>query len=341
MSSKTRGLLLLVFITSFVSCHSTPASHLHTQHHHGSEREEDGGFSPRNSHHYDDDGGHHSEFDHEAILGSVKDAEEFDQLEPEEAKKRLRILLLKMDLNSDELIERNELHAWILRSFKMLSEEESQDRFEDADENEDGKVTWKEYLSDSYGLQDENGQVIEEDEDEENLDVRSDNSKLIQDDKIMFEAADRNKDGVLDNSEFVLFTHPEEHPEMLPLVLQQTLTDKDTDKDGFISFQEFIGDQGKKHDKEWLISEKEKFDHEYDKDGDGRLNGPEILSWIVPSNDEIAEEEVSHLFASSDDNEDGVLSFQEILDHHQTFVGSEATDYGDHLHNIHVFQDEL
>lgn len=34
----------------------------------------------------------------------------------------------------------------------MLSEEESRDRLEDADENNDGKVTWAEYLSDTYGI---------------------------------------------------------------------------------------------------------------------------------------------------------------------------------------------
>ena len=56
---------------------------------------------------------------------------------------------------------------------------------------------------------------------------------------------------------------------------------------------------------------------------------------------EIAEEEVEHLFASADDDHDGLLSFAEILEHHDVFVGSEATDYGDHLNNIHRFQDEL
>lgn len=56
---------------------------------------------------------------------------------------------------------------------------------------------------------------------------------------------------------------------------------------------------------------------------------------------EIAEEEVLHLFSVSDDDDNNVLSFEEIVDHHDTFVGSEATDYGDHLHNIHQFQDEL
>lgn len=38
----------------------------------------------------------------------------------------------------------------------MLSEEESQDRFEDSDENEDGKVTWQEYLTDTFGISDNN-----------------------------------------------------------------------------------------------------------------------------------------------------------------------------------------
>jgi hypothetical protein len=56
---------------------------------------------------------------------------------------------------------------------------------------------------------------------------------------------------------------------------------------------------------------------------------------------EIADEEVIHLFASSDDDHDDLLKFDEILDHHEIFVGSEVTDYGDHLHNIHIFQDEL
>lgn len=56
---------------------------------------------------------------------------------------------------------------------------------------------------------------------------------------------------------------------------------------------------------------------------------------------EIAEEEVVHLFAASDDDHDDLLSIKEVLNHYDIFVGSEATDYGDHLHNIHHFDDEL
>lgn len=55
---------------------------------------------------------------------------------------------------------------------------------------------------------------------------------------------------------------------------------------------------------------------------------------------EIADEEVEHLFLSADDDHDRVLTFQEIVDHHDVFVGSEATDYGSDLLSGH-FDDEL
>lgn len=101
----------------------------------------------------------------------------------------------------------------------------------------------------------------------------------------MWKAADVNGDGVLNSSEWVAFSHPEEHPAMLPLILEQTLRDKDKDGDGAIDFQEYVGDRGMEHDKNWLQVEKSKFDEDLDKDGDGKLKGNEILSWVVPSNE--------------------------------------------------------
>ncbi|XP_015519181.2 reticulocalbin-2 [Neodiprion pinetum] len=323
--------LLIVGICLFREILTTEAASAHIHTHHSNkdaashERTEDGAFSPRDVEHYAD-GDHHQEFDHEAILGSVKQAEEFDKLPPETAKERLGILLTKMDLNNDQYIERNELKAWILRSFSMLSTEESEDRLDDADANEDGRVSWDEILQDTYGS------------DPEDL---AEDDKLIQDDKATFNAADLDGDGYLDADEFKAYTHPEETARMFPLLLQQALDDKDTDKDGFISFQEFLGDRARGEDKEWLLVEKDKFDHDYDKNGDGRLDSEEILAWLVPSNEDIATQESDHLFAASDDDHDDRLSFEEILDHHDVFVGSEATDYGEHLHNIENFKDEL
>lgn len=46
----------------------------------------------------------------------------------------------------------------------MLSEEEANDRLEDADEDNNGIVTWNEYLSDTYGIEsNENSLNIAED----------------------------------------------------------------------------------------------------------------------------------------------------------------------------------
>ncbi|XP_035734514.1 reticulocalbin-2-like isoform X2 [Vespa mandarinia] len=326
-----RGCILFLTIFSIsesISNSNAASAHIHTHQHNrgeGNERTQDGAFSPRGMDHYVGDE-HHQEFDHEAILGSVKDAEEFDKLPVEESRRRLGILLTKMDLNNDNFIERNELKAWILRSFSMLSTEESQDRLEDADSDEDGKVSWDEILQDIYGS------------DPQDLAL---DDQLIHYDKETFDAADLNKDGYLDSEEFKAYTHPEEVPRMFPLLLKQVLDEKDIDKDGCISFQEYIGERAKSEDKEWLLIKKDKFDHEYDKNGNGKLESDEILSWRVPSNEEIANDEVDHLFAASDDDHDNRLSFEEILDHHDTFVGSEATDYGDQLQDIERFTDEL
>lgn len=323
--------LISTHLIAFLACLAlvnAAVVHTHGSHSLHKEREEDGAYSPRDKNHIASDE-HNAEFDHEAILGSVKTAEEFDHLTKDESIRRLRILLVQMDLNGDGAIDKRELKAWIMRSFKLLSEEEAKERQEDADENEDGKITWEEYITDTYGS------------DEGDDTLPSYNEQLIADDKVMWDVADTNKDNILEGEEWMAFSHPEENPRMLPTILAQTLKGKDLNHDNAIDFQEYIGERGTEHDKEWLLVEKHKFDHELDSDGDGKLMGAEILSWVVPSNEEIAGEEVDHLFETSDDDQDGILSFDEVVAHHDTFVGSEATDYGDHIHNIHQFTDEL
>lgn len=97
--------------------------HTHTEPHHDKnhtgERLKDGSFKARDADHHDEDGEHNMEFDHEAILGSVSKAEEFHHLSPDESKRRLRILIEnKIDTNKDGLVDKHELKAHIIRSFK-------------------------------------------------------------------------------------------------------------------------------------------------------------------------------------------------------------------------------
>jgi len=292
------------------------------------ERGSDGAFAGRGEQYDKTDEEHHKEFDHMSILGSNQDAEEYDNLSPEEAKKSLAVLFKKMDVNSDGSIDQREMHQWILGSFKMISAEESSERFEETDEDEDDFVSWREHLVETFGSSDE-------------TEGDDSNTLMIAEDKQLFAKADKDGDGKLNEEEFLSFSHPEEDPAMVPILVDQALN-RDTDKDGRISFKEYMTAVKKGDlDDEALLAEKDHFDEDYDKDLDGFLNRQEIQNWVVPDVTQTANEETQHLFATADGNEDGLLSLEEVLDNHDTFVGSEATDYGEHLHNMHRFDDEL
>lgn len=101
----------------------------------------------------------------------------------------------------------------------------------------------------------------------------------------MWDTADTNKDGVLDKHEWVAFSNPSEDPNMLPIILEQTLKEKDKDEDGEIDFQEYLADRGSEMNKEALLAEKVKFDEVLDRNHNGKLDGDEIFSWIIPSNE--------------------------------------------------------
>jgi len=304
--------------------------------HHHKEREEDGAISPKDKGHHTADGGDHdAHFDHQAILGSHAEADEFDDLPPEEAKKRLRILASKMDRNSDGYVDKSELHQWIVRSFRMLSREDSDERLKEEDQNEDGFIDWSEHKESEF-------EGIDEDNSAGKMDSETlDDLQMLFEDKVLFEAADFNGDSKLDGDEYFAFTHPEDNiVRMRGALLANTKHQKDENKDGKIDFQEFIGQRGKDHDKEWLQDEKERFDNDLDTNKDGSLDDTEIIHWIVPSEENVADDEVTHLFASADDDHDEKLAIEEIVKHHEVFVGSEATDYGDHLHRPKIV-DEL
>lgn len=111
--------LLFTALVLATFCAEIESATTHKHGHHQGERLEDGAYRPRDADHHGADGEHLTEFDHEAMLGSVKEAEEFHQLSPEESKRRLKILVTtKIDTNKDGFVDKHELKAHILRSFK-------------------------------------------------------------------------------------------------------------------------------------------------------------------------------------------------------------------------------
>ena len=267
------------------------------------------------------DGEHNAEFDREAFLGDRK--EEFDHLSPEEAQRRLKILLKQVDADGDSYVSSDELRAWVKDVFKNKMVQGMESDINEKDKNGDGLIDWDEFLKDSYG-----DDVSADDEEMK---------KMIDRDRKHYDVADTDKDGKLTATEFGSFLHPESNPEMQALNAQETLEDMDRDKDGKLDLNEFLGewkdpDNDSQEEPDWVKEESDRFKNELDKNGDGILDSAELTAWITPDTDAtIVEEEVKHLISESDDDKDGKLSVEEVIAHHDIFTGSEATDYGQAL----------
>ncbi|THD20042.1 Reticulocalbin-1 [Fasciola hepatica] len=266
-------------------------------------------------------------FDHQAILGTHEQAMQFRQLEPEEAKKRLARLVERMDTNQDGAVNKEELVDWIVHSFKLLDLESSRQRLKDRDENSDGAVSWAEYLHKTFGYSElEMDELKKNDGPETQAFVQS-----VEHEKVKFDSADLDKNGLLNETEYAAFEYPHNYPHMAPYEIIQTLKDFDRDKDEFISEEEYLQDS--KMQPEALQIEKANFKR-YDKNGDGKLDKEELVNWVTPGFERTAVSEAEHLIMETDSDKDGQLSKDEILRQHELWVGSQATDYGRHLEQM-------
>lgn len=159
---------------------------------------------------------------------------------------------------------------------------------------------------------------------------------MLKRDRRRWAVADQDLDDKLTREEFTAFLHPEEHPTMRDVVLQETTEDLDKDKDGKISVDEYIGDmyrpsEPNEDEPEWVLSEREAFSKHRDLDQDGYLTEAEIRQWIVPHDFDHAESEAKHLIFEADEDNDEKLTKAEVLDKYDVFVGSQVTDFGEAL----------
>nr|ACO14884.1 Calumenin precursor [Caligus clemensi] len=278
--------------------------------------------------HFNADGEHDVEYDHEAFLGS--EADDFDNLTPEESRARLGAIVDKIDMDGNGYVTQDELQAWIKFTQQRYINEDVEKQW--SSQNPDGKTAlkWEEYRKNVYGfLDDEQG--TEEEDEASNLTY----AKMQSRDERRWRTADRNGDGSHDKDEFKCFLHPEDADHMRDIVVIETLEDIDADSDSKISLEEYIKDmyKGESDDTEpdWVKAEREQFKEFRDVNGDGFMDHDEVENWIVPADFDHSQAEAKHLIFESDTDNNSQLTKIEILDKYDLFVGSQATDFGEAL----------
>lgn len=276
---------------------------------------------------------HHDEedhdYDHEAFLGEEQ-AAEFDELTPEESQRRLGVIVDRIDSNSDGLVSVEELAKWIkFTQTRYVTDDVERQWASNKPEGKD-TISWQEYRQNVYGFLDE--------EDAEEEEHGFSYKQMEARDSRRWSMADLDHSGELDLQEYSAFLHPEEVEHMRDIVVTETMEDIDKDGDGKINMDEYIGDMYRdeggaegEHEPDWVGSEREQFSKHRDTDGDGLMDLEEVKAWIIPPDFDHSEAEAKHLLFESDQDQDGSLSKEEILEKYDLFVGSQATDFGEAL----------
>ena len=269
-------------------------------------------------------------YDHDAFLGEEQ-AEQFLHLDPTESRRRLAVMVGRMDEDRDGLVSEEELQKWIRSVQEREVMEDTERQWEERNKamykgDPEGRVSWESYKNDIYGFVEEvgeerNGYSFE---------------PMMDRDLRRWTAADNDGDMLLTKLEFQAFLHPEESAHMKDIIVLETMEDMDKDGDSRLSLEEYIGDlypgqDDGEDEPDWVREEKELFATERDKDGDGFMSADEVKIWIVPADFDHSLAEARHLLRKADADGDSLLSEEEVLDQYDMFVGSSATQFGDVL----------
>uniref|UniRef100_H2ZJY8 Reticulocalbin-3 n=1 Tax=Ciona savignyi TaxID=51511 RepID=H2ZJY8_CIOSA len=239
-----------------------------------------------------------ADYDHDAFLGK-ETAAEMDELSPEESKRRLAIIITKVDKNGDGIITEKEMKDWIRFTHQRYIREDSDKRFMELMQNNGtGMLHWNAFKHMVYGYG-EDGQIVDEIHETEEY-----RKQFLRDER-RWKRADLDGDNQCTIEEFRIFSHPEEFRNMSDLVVQETIEDMDKNDDGSIDLEEYIKDmfnpENGEPEPDWVRNEREHFNIR-DTNSNGKMDAEEVMKWILPEDYDHAESQAMHLIFEADDD---------------------------------------
>lgn len=255
-------------------------------------------------------------------------------LEIEKSKKLLGLLFEKIDTSGNGQIDKSELNAWLETHFQNTDREEAKPEFEKLDTNEDGYVSFDEYVTNTYGYSlDELNKMREDPSTDAHAFLES-----IDEAQVKFVSADENNDDLLELLEFTAFQNPYYHPRMISHTIKDTVRFMDKDGDGKLSENEYISEDMMIG--EGVDEELKRF-KEIDKNSDGFIDRDELGLHLQKQLKDHSTTEVENLILQTDLNNDGVLTKAEVTERHDSWLQSQVTDYGELLKSSKYLHDEL
>lgn len=288
------------------------------------------------------DGHLNRDYKKEILLGNH---EEFEWGSESKLISRLKAIFYKADMNQDDNLDLDELQAWIvIKVQEHLNETVADNKrvYNHLDTNHDGYVTWKEFYVHflmAKGRELEEAKKQSEDYDSIVLDP-DEKEQLIRYKFRWAEADEEPQDDRLTFHELMNFRHPEQSKRMLVRMVRDLIENFDRNDDKLITEEEFVmlppgelDDANTGSDQIWLTERRKEFKDVIDLNKDGLVDKEELKVYVDPHNSNHAKLEAENLIHLADQDSDGLLSLEEVLENAELFLGSKMVDTSRNFHD--------
>ncbi|CAF0810547.1 unnamed protein product [Brachionus calyciflorus] len=225
---------------------------------------------------------------------------------------RIRLIFKIFDKDNDGYISRIELEEGCRKMKINIDENDIDEIFDEADENDDGKIDYDEFIK--FWREDHQLDSNSNESDSEGSIESQDGNDFFDDKKLknIFDEYDADNDGYLNQEEFTkALRKVEENIKMKEI--DEILGKADLNNDGQIDFEEFFELRVSTAKNYNLTDDDIRKEFEiYDKDKNGYITRDELESIFCEFKIGLSEEDVVDLYEQATKSQDGKVDFKEF-----------------------------